>query len=168
VCSDTSRDAASEIACLLLQHGSEIEVAFRGIQHVGPGKAEIALVQREHVALLRELLLPSGYALQGGVVACQRFSLVVPHAYRGLESNVFLESLINYNDGMPRNALILRGRADEKVTEGERPRCRIWVDVTEEGVAFLRERDFKLKTVTSELSFRPAQDSRDRHRSDNV
>jgi len=164
--SDMTKDAASDVACLLLQHGSGVEVAFRGIQASGGGRAEIALVNPEHVARLREIVLLGGYALEGGQVAYKRFTLVVPHVFRGMDKGLFLESLANYNSGMPRNALILRGQAEE-AAEGERTRCRIWVDVTSEGVTYLTARNFKLRTVTSELAFRPAQGPSNRPSSNN-
>ncbi len=80
----------------------------------------------------------------------------------------FLMALRMYNSGLPEGALTAWGKAEEMVARAGSaayPRTRMWVDVTEEGVAFLESCDYYLRTLVA--SVRLHSTPRGRHQSNN-
>ena len=109
---------------------------------------------------IRELLAVRGdVSFVEGPGVLRRFVFGGPGYLNNMTPEQIQGLLENQNPGLPRGSI----RVVSVDTSGQNP--LFFVEITEEGHAFLKERDFYLDSMTSEMFFRPAGGKKRKDRS---
>ena len=155
-----------EINLLLFTEGALLGVT--GVLPEGQGMAAVRFSGLAGMGAAAGILRNAGLTVSDPCRNSERMSFVVPACFSTLAPPAFLAALRSHNPGLPEGALTFRGKAEETVSRagaGTFPRSRMWVDITGEGMDFLRLNQYYLRTLVASVRLRPVP--RGRHPSNN-